>query len=111
MFLADPESLGRGLGTQMLAEFTNLLFQDPSVSKVQADPAPANARAIRSYEKAGFERTGTIMTRDGEALLMIMERPEGGLRDFIREREITTEGNGSRDGRVWFRSVGCRRMG
>ena len=34
------------------------------------DPDPANTRAIRAYEKAGFERD-RIETPDGPALLMV----------------------------------------
>ena len=32
---------------------------------------PANARAIRAYEKAGFRRDRLVDTPDGEALLMV----------------------------------------
>jgi aminoglycoside 6'-N-acetyltransferase len=34
------------------------------------DPSPDNPRAIRAYEKAGFEKVGMIDTPDGPALLM-----------------------------------------
>jgi RimJ/RimL family protein N-acetyltransferase len=73
--LADPARLGRGLGAQLVAEFVAFLFEDPSTTKVQADPAVGNARAIRSYEKVGFRRVGTVTTPDGEAMLMVMDRP------------------------------------
>jgi aminoglycoside 6'-N-acetyltransferase Ib len=74
-FLADEQCLGKGIGTQMISEFMQFLFRDPSVTKVQADPAPTNARAIRCYEKTGFRRAGLISTPDGPAMLMVMERP------------------------------------
>lgn len=74
-FLADAARLGQGLGTLMVREFAELLFQDPAVSKIQADPAPTNARAIRCYEKAGFRKAGSITTPDGAAILMILDRP------------------------------------
>ena len=35
------------------------------------DPDPRNARAIRSYVKAGFRRDRLVSTPDGEALLMV----------------------------------------
>jgi aminoglycoside 6'-N-acetyltransferase Ib len=73
-FLADAERLGQGLGTRMVREFAELLFRDPAVSKIQVDPAPTNARAIRCYEKAGFRNAGTITTPDGAAILMILDR-------------------------------------
>jgi RimJ/RimL family protein N-acetyltransferase len=69
-FLADPHRLGQGLGRAMIGAFVEQLFADPSVTVVQTDPAPANLRAIRCYEAAGFERVGLVATPDGEALLM-----------------------------------------
>lgn len=74
-FLADAHSLGQGLGTQMVREFIQFLFEDPAVTRIQADPAPTNLRAIRCYEKAGFRRVGVVSTPDGAAMLMVMERP------------------------------------
>ncbi len=75
-FLADPDYLGQGLGTAMVSQFAALLFRDPRVTRVQADPHPANARAIRCYEKAGFLEAGRIITPDGPALLMVRDRLE-----------------------------------
>lgn len=81
-FLADGHRLGQGLGTQMVRQFVQFLFEDSTVTKIQADPAPTNVRAIRSYEKAGFRRVGPITTPDGAALLMVIERPsKPSLRD------------------------------
>ncbi|QHE85718.1 AacA4 family aminoglycoside N(6')-acetyltransferase [Hydrogenophaga sp. BPS33] len=79
--LADSEQLGKGLGTLLVCALTELLFADPSVTKIQTDPAPENHRAIRCYEKAGFVRQGTITTPDGPAVYMVQTR-----RDFERAR-------------------------
>jgi aminoglycoside 6'-N-acetyltransferase len=38
------------------------------------DPDPGNGRAVRAYEKAGFEREGLVDTPDGPALLMVRNR-------------------------------------
>jgi len=73
-FLAEQSELGQGLGTRMVREFVAQLFSDPAVTKVQTDPSPTNARAIRCYEKAGFERVGVVHTPDGIALLMLCTR-------------------------------------
>jgi RimJ/RimL family protein N-acetyltransferase len=73
-FLADATRLNQGLGTAMIKAFVDRLFQDPGVSKVQTDPSPANARAIRCYRKVGFKDVGEVMTPDGPALLMRCER-------------------------------------
>ena len=69
-----PELLGRGLGTQLVKALVERLFADPEVSRIQTDPSPANLRAIRCYEKAGFRRLRTIVTPDGPAEYMVRER-------------------------------------
>lgn len=74
-FLARAENLGRGLGSSMVRAFVDRLFTDPEVTRVQTDPDPANARAIRAYEKAGFRALREVDTPDGRALLMTCERP------------------------------------
>lgn len=74
-FLADESNLGKGLGTRMIAAFVQQLFADPKITKVQVDPAPGNARAIRCYEKVGFEKLGEIATPDGPAMLMVLPSP------------------------------------
>jgi RimJ/RimL family protein N-acetyltransferase len=73
-FLAHPDQLGRGIGTAMIGAFVRALFADPSVTLIQTDPSPDNARAIRCYTKAGFRPVRRITTPDGAALLMICRR-------------------------------------
>ena len=72
-FLANEEQLGRGLGTAMVRAFVEQLFRDPAVTRIQVDPSPENARAIRCYENAGFRKVSEIDTPDGRALLMICD--------------------------------------
>lgn len=74
-FLAEESQLNKGLGTAMVRAFVEMLFLDPLTTRVQADPHPENARAIRCYEKTGFRRVGAVDTPDGRALLMVCERP------------------------------------
>ncbi len=73
-FLADGSRLGQGLGTRMITAFLARLFAERHATRVQTDPAPHNARAIRCYEKCGFRSTGVIETPDGPALLMYCDR-------------------------------------
>ncbi len=72
--IADPELLGMGVGTRLVRALVETLFRDPSVTKIQTDPAPTNLRAIRCYQKAGFRIVSDIVTPDGPALYMLHER-------------------------------------
>ena len=72
--LADPQLLGKGLGTKLVTALVELLFSDPEVTRIQTDPAPNNLRAIRCYEKAGFRKVRAIVTPDGPAIYMAQAR-------------------------------------
>jgi AacA4 family aminoglycoside N(6')-acetyltransferase len=73
--IADPQLLGKGLGTRLVRALVEMLFSDPRVTKIQTDPAPTNLRAIRCYRKAGFRIVRNIVTPDGPAVYMLHERP------------------------------------
>lgn len=73
-FLAHPDRLNRGLGSAMVRAFVDRLFENPEVTRVQVDPDPRNARAIRCYEKAGFVADREIRTPDGAALMLYRDR-------------------------------------
>jgi aminoglycoside 6'-N-acetyltransferase len=69
-FIGEANMLGRGHGSAFIREFTERLFAQ-GTPRIVLDPNPANARAIRAYEKAGFHRSNIIDTPDGPALLMV----------------------------------------
>jgi aminoglycoside 6'-N-acetyltransferase-1b/aminoglycoside 6'-N-acetyltransferase-2 len=73
-FIGEAALLGRGLGTDIVRALVDTIFRDPAATKVQTDPSPDNARAIRCYEKAGFRAVRNVTTPDGPALLMVRER-------------------------------------
>ncbi len=73
-FLADPARLGRGLGTAMVRQFAAQVFEDPRVTEIRLDPRTENLRAVRCYRKAGFREVGPIVTPDGPAVLMVLDR-------------------------------------
>ena len=72
--LANASQLGKGLGTKLVRALVELLFNDPEVTKIQTDPSPKQLATIRCYEKAGFERQGTVTTPDGPAVYMVQTR-------------------------------------
>jgi aminoglycoside 6'-N-acetyltransferase len=71
-FIGEPEMIGRGHGSKFIRQFVDDLLQK-GMPRVLTDPAPANERAIRAYEKAGFTKVGVVETPDGPSLLMVRQ--------------------------------------
>lgn len=62
-FIGEPELLGKGYGTRMVTEFLSFIFNERGADAVTVDPELTNPRAIRCYEKCGFQKVKQI---DGE---------------------------------------------
>jgi len=69
-FIGEPDLIGRGHGSKFIRQFVDEAFRC-GTPRIVTDPDPANGRAVRAYEKAGFERFRLLNTPDGEALLMV----------------------------------------
>jgi aminoglycoside 6'-N-acetyltransferase len=57
IFLGE-DAQDRGLGPDVLRTLARYLFTERGHHRLTIDPAAANKRAIRAYEKAGFQRIG-----------------------------------------------------
>ena len=53
-FLADAGSLSKGIGTECLRAFIELIVATEAPKTISLDPHPDNKQAIRCYEKCGF---------------------------------------------------------
>lgn len=73
-FIGEAELVGIGHGSRLIAEFVEQLFED-GAPRVVIDPDPANKRAIRAYEKAGFRPIGERTSIYGHVLLMARDAP------------------------------------
>lgn len=51
---------GRGYGAEAISLVCRWLFDERSHHRITIDPAAANLRAIRAYEKVGFKRVGVL---------------------------------------------------
>ena len=69
-FIGEPDMVDRGHGSTLIRLFADDLLSG-GTPRVVSDPAPANARAIRAGEKAGFARDRLVDTPDRRALLMV----------------------------------------
>jgi aminoglycoside 6'-N-acetyltransferase len=69
-FIGEPDMIDRGHGSAFIRAFVDDKIRS-GAPRMVTDPDPANARAIRAYEKAGFEKVRLVDTPDGTALLMV----------------------------------------
>jgi aminoglycoside 6'-N-acetyltransferase len=69
-FIGEPDMIDRGHGSALIRDFVDHLLQ-AGTPRVVTDPDPANLRAVRAYEKAGFQKAGLVDTPDGRTLLMV----------------------------------------
>ena len=69
-FIGEPDMIDRGHGSALIRGFVDHLL-DAGTPRVVTDPDPANIRAVRAYEKAGFQKVSLVDTPDGRALLMV----------------------------------------
>jgi aminoglycoside 6'-N-acetyltransferase len=69
-FIGEADMIDRGHGCALIRIFTDRLLE-AGTPRVLTDPDPANKRAVRAYEKAGFHKAGLVETPDGTALLMV----------------------------------------
>lgn len=70
-----PDLVGIGHGSAIVRQFATELFEE-GAPRVIIDPHPKNGRAIRAYEKAGFQPIGRRNSEYGEALLMALDAGE-----------------------------------
>lgn len=71
-FIGESEMVGQGHGSAFIQAFADQLLAS-GTPRVVIDPDPANTRAIRAYEKAGFIKDRVVETPDGPALLMVRD--------------------------------------
>ena len=69
-FIGAPDMIERGHGSAFIRAFVDERLRN-GAPRIVTDPDPANTRAVRAYEKAGFEKAGMVDTPDGPALLMV----------------------------------------
>ena len=60
IFIGDKEYIGKGYGTEAIKLFLKYLFIDKKLHKVAITVSDFNKRAIRAYEKCGFQKDGIL---------------------------------------------------
>ncbi|MDB5553056.1 MAG: family acetyltransferase [Rhizobium sp.] len=68
--IGDPLKLSQGIGSAALAAFVAML-RELGHESIIIDPDPANVRAVRAYEKAGFVAVPELEGRTGDDVLIM----------------------------------------
>jgi RimJ/RimL family protein N-acetyltransferase len=73
-FIGEETLLNRGIGTQAIKLLLAHIQAHHPLRVVTVDPSPANKRAIRCYEKVGFQHDATLHSPPGvDAYMMKIE--------------------------------------
>jgi aminoglycoside 6'-N-acetyltransferase len=59
LFVA-PDRMGAGIGPEAIRTLARFLIHERGHHRITIDPAAANERAIRAYERVGFRRVGLM---------------------------------------------------
>ena len=70
LFIGEADMIECGHGSALIRAFADERLRQ-GAPRMVTDPDPANFRAMRAYEKAGFEKVRMVDTPDGTALLMV----------------------------------------
>ncbi len=81
LWIGDVSLWNQGIGTAAVSSVTQYVFEEVGVLRTTIDPRTTNGRAIRCYEKCGFEKIKVLPghelfegeRRDG--WLMVLARP------------------------------------
>lgn len=68
--IGEAENLSRGIGTAVLRAFVAMLRSE-GFANIIIDPDPANGRAVRAYEKAGFRPIPELEGKTSEDVLLM----------------------------------------
>ncbi len=75
LLIGEDAHRGRGVGTAVLHRFlSDVVFVRPGAERAIIAPEPANQRAVRSYEKAGFRHVKTVFVLDSGEHEYVMEQ-------------------------------------
>lgn len=74
IWIGEPDALGRGHGTRMMALSLARCFADPAVDAVLIDPLITNIDAQRFYRRVGFEDVGLRTFGLHDCLVMVLSR-------------------------------------
>jgi len=60
MYFGDKEYWGKGYGTDAMKVLMKFIFEEMNINKIRLGTFSFNERAIKSYQKCGFEIEGVL---------------------------------------------------
>ena len=76
IWIGPADALGRGYGTQMMAQAIDRCFADPAVEAIVIDPLASNVEAHRFYGRMGFRVVGPRTFDEDECLVHWLDRAD-----------------------------------
>ncbi|GHG21287.1 hypothetical protein CBQ26_08595 [Deinococcus indicus] len=71
LLIGAPEEVGQGLAAQVIGAFvTWWAAQHPGLRRLLIDPDKSHTRAVRAYQKAGFQTCGALADAEGRRLIL-----------------------------------------
>jgi aminoglycoside 6'-N-acetyltransferase len=74
IWIGEARHLGRGHGTVIMRQALARCFATPGVQAVLIDPLASNERAMRFYERMGFDRGGPRRFGDDDCVVYRLDR-------------------------------------
>ncbi|QLH81131.1 GNAT family N-acetyltransferase [Halosimplex pelagicum] len=74
LLVGPEEYLGEGYGAPLVRAMVAFQFRHPETDRIVTEPDARNERAIRVFEKSGFERVREVDLPDKTGQLMVCDR-------------------------------------
>lgn len=87
IWIGEPDCLGQGWGTRMMAMAIERCFAEPAVEAILIDPLATNIRAHRFYQRLGFRPIERRRFANDDCMVHRLERTEWRARSNLIRKE------------------------
>ncbi|MFZ5971689.1 MAG: GNAT family N-acetyltransferase [Bacteroidota bacterium] len=76
IWMGEANDIGKGYGTVMMQQAIARCFQNPAVKAILIDPLVSNTKAIRFYERLGFQQIERRMFGEDDCYVYRLDRKD-----------------------------------
>ncbi len=76
IWMGEANDIGKGYGTVMMQQAIARCFQNPAVKAILIDPLVSNTKAIRFYERLGFQQIERRMFGEDDCYVYRLNRKD-----------------------------------